>query len=216
MGNLGKTPTKEQLQLCAPSYADKILRVLFSRSELENRIRELSKTISKDYEGESVLVVGLLKGAFIAVADVARNLTVPNQIDFMVASSYGHGTETSGVIKLKKDLDVDPSGKNILIVEDLIDTGTTLEWIKKYLLTKDPKSVRICCILDKKARRTSTVKVDYVGFDCPDEFVVGYGMDFAGDFRTLPFVGVLKPSAYSSSAPDAVAAKGSPRSPRKL
>ena len=202
--------------MCAPSYADKILRVLFSRSELENRIRELSKTISKDYEGESVLVVGLLKGAFIAVADVARNLTVPNQIDFMVASSYGHGTETSGVIKLKKDLDVDPSGKNILIVEDLIDTGTTLEWIKKYLLTKDPKSVRICCILDKKARRTSTVKIDYVGFDCPDEFVVGYGMDFAGDFRTLPFVGVLKPSAYSSSAPDAVAAKGSPRSPRKL
>ena len=213
---LGKTPTKEQLKLCAPSYADKILRVLFSRSELENRIRELSKTISKDYEGESVLVVGLLKGAFIAVADVARNLTVPNQIDFMVASSYGHGTETSGVIKLKKDLDVDPSGKNILIVEDLIDTGTTLEWIKKYLLTKDPKSVRICCILDKKARRTSSVKVDYVGFDCPDEFVVGYGMDFAGDFRTLPFVGVLKPSAYDSSAPDAVAAKGSPRSPRKL
>ena len=113
-GNLRKTPTKEQLKLCAPSYADKILRVLFSRSELENRIRELSKTISKDYlRLQSALVVGLLKGAFIAVADVARNLTVPNQIDFMVASSYGHGTETSGVIKLKKDLDVDPSERTI-------------------------------------------------------------------------------------------------------
>jgi hypoxanthine phosphoribosyltransferase len=212
----GKTPTKEQLKLCAPSYANKILKVLFSREQLENRISELAKTISNDLKGESVLVVGLLKGAFIAVADVARHLTVPNKIDFMVASSYGHGTETTGVIKLKKDLDVDPSGKHILIVEDLIDTGTTLEWIKKYLLTKEPKSVRICCILDKKARRTSSVKVDYVGFECPDEFVVGYGMDFAGDFRTLPFVGVLKPSAYKSTAEsDVVSAKGSPRSPHK-
>lgn len=171
--------------------------MLFSSDQLQTRVKELAARISKDYAGESIIVVGLLKGAFMAVADVARHLTVPNEIDFMVASSYGHGsTTTSGVIKLKKDLGVDPSNRHILIVEDLIDTGTTLAWIKKYLLGKKPKSVKICCILDKYERRTANVKVDYVGYACPDEFVVGYGMDFSGHFRTLPFVGVLKPSAY--------------------
>ena len=195
----GRPPTPLETEATAPEYADKIERVLFSSDRLQRRIRELAAEISSHYSpGESVIVVGLLKGAFMAVADVARHLTIQNEIDFMVASSYGHGTETSGVIKLKKDMSVDPSGRHILIVEDLIDTGTTLAWIKSYLMTKNPKSVRICCILDKKARRTAKVDIDYVGFLCPDEFVVGFGMDFAGHFRTLPFVGVLKPSAYRS------------------
>jgi len=167
---------------------------------------------NRDFEGESLLVVGLLKGAFMAVSDVARNLAVPNHIDFMVASSYGHGVTSSGVIKLKKDLGIDPSGRHVLIVEDLIDTGTTLEWIKRYLQTKKCKSIKICCILDKKARRTADVKVDYIGFLCPDEFVVGYGMDFAEDFRTLPFVGVLKPEAYKTNT----TASTAPGSPKRL
>eukprot|EP00940_MAST-03C_sp_MAST-3C-sp2_P003279 g3279.t1 len=191
-----RPPIARELMLIAPKYADKIERVLFSSDRIQGRIKELADRISKDYDGESVIVVGLLKGAFMAVADVARHLTIPNEIDFMVASSYGQGTVTSGVIKLKKDLGINPAGRHILIVEDLIDTGTTLKWIKDYLLSKNPKSVKLCCILDKKARRTADVRVDYVGFECPDEFVVGFGMDYAGHFRTLPFVGVLKPSAY--------------------
>ena len=134
----------------------------------------------------------------------------------MVASSYGHGTTSSGVIKLKKDLGIDPSGEHIVIVEDLIDTGNTLAWIKNYLLSKNPKSVRICCILDKKCRRTSDIEIDYVGFDCPDEFVIGYGMDFAENYRTLPFVGVLKPECYAPEASSSEAPSASHRTATPL
>ena len=116
----------------------------------------------------------------------------------MVCSSYGAGTTSSGSIKLKKDIGIDPKGRNVIVVEDLIDTGTTLAWLKQHLLSKDVASLKICCLLDKKARRTSDVQVDYVGWECPDEFVVGYGMDFAEQYRTLPFVGVLKPEAYGA------------------
>lgn len=181
-----------------PSQAMNIGKVLFTEQQIQQRVRELAEEISRDYVGKDVLIVGLLKGAFLVVADLARNLTIENQVDFMVCSSYGAGTTSSGSIKLKKDIGIDPKGRNVIVVEDLIDTGTTLAWLKQHLLSKDVASLKICCLLDKTARRTSDVQVDYVGWECPDEFVVGYGMDFAEQYRTLPFVGVLKPEAYGA------------------
>jgi len=144
-----------------------------------------------------LLVIGLLKGAVMFLTDLARHLSVPYQIDFLTASSYGSGTTTTGSVKIRKDVDIDPSGRHVLLVEDLIDTGTTLDAISRHLLlVKHVKSLRIACLLDKKARRTVPMNVDYVGFQCPDYFVIGYGMDFNEDYRALPFVGVLKPEAY--------------------
>jgi hypoxanthine phosphoribosyltransferase len=195
----GSPITADQAARVPARYADTIERVLFTEDQLQAKVKELAAQISADHAAEdSILVVGLLKGAFLAVADVARNLTVPNKVDFMVASSYGgKATTSSGTVRLKKDLDIDPAGKSIVIVEDLIDTGNTLQWVKNYLYTKGVKSVKICCIFDKKCRREAAVEIDYAGFECPDEFVVGYGMDFDEEYRTLPFVGVLKPSAYA-------------------
>jgi hypoxanthine phosphoribosyltransferase len=196
---VGVAATKEQNESIPECYVNKIDHVLFSEEQLQTRIKELAAEISASYtdKNETILVVGLLKGAFLAVADVAKRLTVPNKIDFLVASSYGGtATTSSGTVRLKKDLDIDPANKHILIVEDLIDTGNTLAWVKSYLLTKNCKSVKICCILDKTERREVDLPIDYVGFECPDEFVVGYGMDFDEEFRTLPFVGVLKPECY--------------------
>ena len=193
------SPISDAQKAVIPSpYADKIERILFTAEEIQGKVRELAARISADHVGEDIMVVGLLKGAFLAVADVARHLTVANTVDFMVASSYGgKSTTSSGTVRLKKDLDIDPAGKHIVIVEDLIDTGNTLQWVKAYLQTKGVKSVKICCILDKVSRREADVQIDYVGWECPDEFVVGYGMDFDEEYRTLPFIGVLKPEAYA-------------------
>jgi len=153
--------------------------------------------ISKDFEGKNLLCVGILTGAVCFMTDLLKHMLVPYQIDFMSISSYGKGTTSSGSVNVKQDLSHDPSGKHVLIIEDLIDTGNTLKWLKSYLMTKNCASVKLCTLLDKKARRTETdVAVDYVGFTCPDEFVVGYGMDFAENYRCLPFVGCLKPEAY--------------------
>ena len=195
---MGSPLSQTESQSVPEAYASKIERVLFTEAELQAKVKELAAQISKDHDdGDGIMVVGLLKGAFLAVADVARHLTIPNVVDFMVASSYGgKSTTSSGTVRLKKDLDIDPAGKSIVIVEDLIDTGNTLQWVKNYLYTKGVKSIKICCILDKKSRREAAVNIDYVGFECPDEFVVGYGMDFDEEYRTLPFVGVLKPEAY--------------------
>ena len=128
-------------------------------------------------------MVGLLSGCFVFLSDLLRHFLVPYEVDFMVVSSYGSGTSSSGSIKLKKDMSIDPKGRDVLIIEDLIDTGTTLEWIVSHLKTKGCESVRLCCLLNKASRRTAKVHVDYVGFECPDEFVVGYGMDFADQVR---------------------------------
>jgi len=172
-------------------------KVLFTEQAIQGRVRELAAQISKEYAGKSILCVGLLKGAFVFTSDLTRYLTVPYQIDFMAVSSYGHGTTSSGSVKLKKDLDIDPRGKHILVIEDLIDTGNTLAWMLKHLASKDCASVKLCCLLDKKSRRTTAVNVDFCGWECPDEFVIGYGMDFAEEYRALPFVGVLKREAYA-------------------
>jgi len=171
--------------------------VLFSKDQIQQRVMEMADQISKDYAGKKVLVIGLLAGAFVFVADLLRNVNIQYELDFMVVSSYGRHTTTSGNIKVKKDLSIDPAGLHVLILEDLIDTGVTLKWIKQYLSTKNCASIKIACLLDKKARRVADVEVDYVGFLCPDEFVVGYGMDFRDEYRCMPFVGVLKPEAYT-------------------
>lgn len=178
-------------------WADNIKEVLFTSDMIKVRVAELGAQLSADYEGKEVLFIGLLTGAFPFVADILRTIKVPYQIDFMSLSSYGKGTTSSGTVKLKKDCDIDPAGKHVVILEDLIDTGNTLAWVKEHLKTKNVASAKLCCLLDKSARRAVDIKVDYVGWKCPDEFVVGYGMDFSDNYRCLPFVGVLKPSAYS-------------------
>ena len=177
-----------------------IQKILFSAEEIQKRVSELGKQISLKYQksDKEIILVGLLKGSFIFLADLARQISIKNKVDFITVSSYGNSTTTSGNIKLKKDMDIDPSDKHIIIVEDLIDSGTTLQWIKKHIESKKPLSVELCCMLQKDRDREIEMKIDYIGYICPDEFVVGYGMDFAENYRTLPFVGVLKKECYNT------------------
>lgn len=171
-------------------------KVLISKEELESRIAELGRRIAEDYAGEPLTMVGILKGASIFFADLARAVDLPLQMDFMSVSSYGSGTSSSGVVKIIKDLDADVTGRHILLVEDIIDTGITLAYLKEYLSNRGAKSVRICALLDKPVRREKAVSVDYVGFTMPDEFLIGYGIDYAENYRNLPYVAALKHSIY--------------------
>eukprot|EP00455_Lapot_gusevi_P034018 TRINITY_DN373_c0_g1_i1.p1 TRINITY_DN373_c0_g1~~TRINITY_DN373_c0_g1_i1.p1 ORF type:complete len:246 (+),score=91.04 TRINITY_DN373_c0_g1_i1:68-805(+) len=177
-------------------WSRNIKTVLFSEDMIQRKVRELAAQISRDYAGKTIIAVGLLSGAFVFVADLLRNMNIAYEVDFMAVSSYGAGTTTSGSVKLKKDVSIDPRNRHVLIIEDLIDTGRTLQWIKDYFHSKNCASVALCCLLDKRARREVDVHVDYIGYECPDEFVVGYGMDFANQYRCCPFVGVLRPEAY--------------------
>jgi len=179
------------------AWRGNILAVLFTESEIQRKVGEMAEQINKEYAGRSIIVVGLLKGAFVFCADLVRRLSVPYQLDFMAVSSYGHGRQSSGNVRLKKDLDIDPRGQHILICEDLIDTGTTLAWIQRHLASKECASVRIACLLDKRARRVTPITIDFFGWVCPDEFVIGYGMDYAENYRCLPY-GVLRPDAYNA------------------
>ena len=171
-------------------------KVLISKEELEVRIAELGCQIAEDYAGEPLTVVGILKGASIFFAYLVRAVDLPLQMDFMSVSSYGSGTSSSGVVKIIKDLDADVTGRHILLVEDIIDTGITLAYLKEYLSNRGAKSVRICALLDKPVRREKAVPVDYVGFTMPDEFLIGYGIDYAENYRNLPYVAALKRSVY--------------------
>jgi len=194
-------PTQQQLNQVCDEWSKNIKVVLFGEDQIQRKVRELAAEISRDYAGRKILCVGLLTGCFVFLADLLRHVLVPYEVDFMVVSSYGHSTTSSGSIKLKKDMAIDPKGRDVIIIEDLIDTGTTLEWIVAHLKTKAASSVRLVCLLDKVSRRKAQVHVDYVGFVCPDEFVVGYGMDFADQYRCMPFVGVLAPHAYGATDP---------------
>ena len=179
------------------SMNDDILRVLYSEEELEAKCAELGAQISKDYEGKNLLLVSVLKGAVVFMTDLMRHITVPCSIDFMVVSSYGSGVKTSGVVKIVKDLDADLAGKDLLIVEDILDTGVTLSNLVPMLKMRNPNSVKICTILDKPSRRKANIQPDYEGFQVPDEFVVGYGLDYDEKYRNLPYVGVLKSEIYT-------------------
>lgn len=170
--------------------------VLLDESVLANRIHELGEEISKDYAGEEVMLVGILKGASVFMSDLIRQISVTAYIDYMVVSSYGNSAETSGVVRIIKDLEDNIEGKNIIIVEDIVDTGLTLAYLKHNLLSRNPKSIKICTLLDKPARREKEIDIDYKGFEVPDEFIIGYGIDYAEKYRNLPFIGILKRSVY--------------------
>ena len=168
------------------------IKVMLSEEELAGRIKELGAEISKDYEGEEIFLVGILKGAAFFATELAKRITVPVIIDFMSTSSYGAGTTSSGEVRITKELDLDMTGKNVLIAEDIIDSGNTLSYLLQYFKDKGAKSVRLATMLDKPDRREVDVKVDYNGFTIPDEFVVGYGLDYNQRYRNLPYIGIVE------------------------
>ena len=179
------------------SMHDDIKTVLVTEEQLKAKVAELGARISRDYEGKNLVLVSILKGAVVFMADLMRAVTIPCSIDFMVVSSYGGtNTQTTGLVKIVKDLDADLTGRDVLIVEDILDTGVTLSNLVPMLKMRNPRSVKICAILDKPTRRKADIQPDYEGFQVPDEFVVGYGLDYDEKYRNLPYVGVLKPQVY--------------------
>lgn len=174
-----------------------IEKVFISEQQLNDKIGELGRRISEDYKGKKLLLVSVLKGSVVFMADLMRAITIPCEIDFLCVSSYGGGVKTSGVVKITKDLDIKIEGLDVLIVEDILDSGMTLSYITEILQARNPNSIKICTLLDKPERRQADIKPDYLGFVIPDAFVVGYGLDYAEKYRNLPFVGELKPSIYS-------------------
>ena len=167
------------------------IRVMISEQEVETRIAALGKQISEDYKGRSVHLVCILKGSVFFTCELAKRITVPVTMDFMSVSSYGDDTKSSGVVRLVKDLDEPLEGKDVLVIEDIIDSGRTLSYLLENLGSRKPASLRLCTLLDKPDRRVKDVKVDYSGFEIPDEFVVGYGLDYAQKYRNLPYIGVV-------------------------
>ncbi len=173
-----------------------IQRTLFSQEEIDRRLDELAAEINRDYAGKEPMLISVLRGSFVFMADLTRKITLPCTVDFMAVSSYGKGTTSSGQVQITKDLSDDIEGKDILVVEDILDSGNTLSYLMKLLQARHPASIRLCTLLDKPERRVVPVQADYVGFTIPDEFVVGYGLDYAEKYRNLPYIGVLKPSVY--------------------
>lgn len=168
------------------------IRVLISEEEIDAKIKAMGEAISKDYEGEELYLVSVLKGGVFITCELAKRITVPVSLDFMSLSSY-QGTTSTGVVKINKDLDIDIEGKNVMVVEDIIDTGRTLSYLLKMLKERNPKSLKLCTLLDKPDRRVvENVEVDYTGFVIPDEFVVGYGLDYDQKYRNLPYIGVIE------------------------
>lgn len=172
--------------------ADRVGRVLLTQEQIMDRLTELGKEISEDYEGKEILLVGILKGSVVFMADLMRQIKVPLQIDFMAVSSYGKSTHSSGVVRILKDLDADIEGRHVLIVEDIVDTGLTLSYLVENLLSRKPASLKICTFLDKPERRQTQIIPDYNGYEIPDEFVVGYGLDYNEKYRNLPYIGVVE------------------------
>ena len=173
-----------------------IKSVLLTEEQIVNRVKEIGKSISSDYESKDLLVVGILKGSVMFASELIKNITIPCEIDFMAVSSYGSSTETSGVVRILKDLDHGIEGKDIIIVEDIIDSGVTLDYLLKYLNARKANSIEIVTLLTKPSRRLVDINVKYCGFEVPDEFLVGYGLDFNERYRNLPYVGILKEEVY--------------------
>jgi hypoxanthine phosphoribosyltransferase len=172
-------------------------KILITEEEIQRRLAEMAGEIDTDHQGRDLLLVGVLKGAVMVMADLARALHSPVEMDWMAVSSYGSGTKSSGVVRILKDLDKDITGRNVLIVEDIIDSGLTLSWLMSNLGSRGPASVEVCTLLRKPDAAQVDVPVRYVGFDIPNEFVIGYGLDYAERYRNLPFVGTLAPHVYS-------------------
>lgn len=174
-------------------------KVLLSAEEIQEKVKELGAQISKDYEGKNLMLISILKGSIVFMSDLMRAITIHCKIDFMAVSSYGSSTKTSGVVRILKDLDIPLENYDVLIVEDILDSGMTLDYITKILNERHPNSIKICTLLDKPARRKIDIKADYIGFLVPDEFVVGYGLDYDERYRNVPFVGVLRPEIYTKT-----------------
>ena len=178
--------------------ADDLARVLLTEDQIAQRIQELAAEIDKDYADQEPLLVGVLKGAVMVMADLSRAISIPVAMDWMAVSSYGSGTKSSGVVRILKDLDRDISNRHVIVVEDIVDSGLTLSWLLRNLRSRGPASVEVCTMLRKPEAMKVDVPVKYVGFDIPNEFVVGYGLDYAEQYRHLPFVGTLAPHVYAS------------------
>ena len=178
-------------------FDNDVAGILFNEEQLNKRVKELGEQITEDYKDEDCLIaVGILRGSVVFLADLIRNIDLHTELEFMAVSSYGASTKSSGAVKINKDLDVDIAGKNVIIIEDIIDSGITLTYLKELLLKRNPKSLKICTLLNKPDRRKADIVPDYVGFDIPDEFVIGYGLDYASRYRNMPYVGILKREIY--------------------
>jgi hypoxanthine phosphoribosyltransferase len=175
--------------------------ILLSGEEVQARVAELGAQLAADYEGREPVLVSVLKGSIIFLADLVRAMPIPLSIDLMEVSSYGTSTESSGQVRILKDLSTSIEGREVLVVEDIIDTGLTLNYLLRYLHDKGPASIRICCLLDKPARRLAPIEIDYRGFTIADRFVIGYGLDYGERYRNLPYIGVLRPSVYGAAPP---------------
>jgi hypoxanthine phosphoribosyltransferase len=181
------------------AYEPDIQKVLISSEEIQTKLAEMGERITSDYAGRSLLLVGVLKGAFVVMADLARYIRLPLEFDFMAVSSYGAATKTSGVVRILKDLDHDLEGRDVLLVEDIVDSGLTLKYLLKNLAGRKPASLEVAALLRKEGLQMVPLDIRYTGFDIPPEFVVGYGLDYAERFRNLPYVATLKPEAYSEA-----------------
>ncbi len=170
--------------------------VLLDKEKINTAVKDMAQKISRDYEGKNLLLVGLLKGSVVFMSDLMREISVPLNIDFMCVSSYGAASVSSGEVRILKDLSASVDDTHILLVEDIIDSGNTLEYIAKYLKNRGAESIKICTLLSKPSRRVADIPIDYLGYEIPDEFVVGYGLDFNENYRNLPYIGVLKRSVY--------------------
>jgi hypoxanthine phosphoribosyltransferase len=178
------------------AFTDDIERVLIPEAAIQDKLAEMGAKITADYRDRSLLLVGVLKGAFVVMADLARHIELPLQFDFMAVSSYGAATKTSGVVRILKDLDHDLRDQDVLVVEDIVDSGLTLKYLLKNLAARKPATLEVAALLRKEGIQQVDLDVRYVGFDIPNEFVVGYGLDYAEKYRNLPFIGMLKPAAY--------------------
>lgn len=173
-----------------------LARTILSTEDIQRRIAELGDDISRDYGDEPILLIAVLRGAALFVADLARQISSPVELDFMAVSSYGSSTKSSGVVRILKDLDEGIEGRHVLVVEDILDTGLTLKYLLKNLASRSPKSLEVCTLLSKEGKQRVPISCKYVGFSIPDEFVVGYGLDYAERYRNLPYIGILKPAVY--------------------
>ena len=173
-----------------------IQEVLFSEEQLKTRVKEIAQEIQRDYQGKELMLISVLRGSFIFMADLCRAIDLPCTLDFMSVSSYGSGTTSSGQVQITKDLSEDITGRHVLVVEDILDSGNTLSYLLKILEHRHPASIRLCTLLDKPDRRVKPVTVHYSGFTIPDAFVVGYGLDYAEKYRNLPYIGIVKPQVY--------------------
>ena len=195
----GRSQTEADLHTLlahVPEHERDIEKILVSEPEIHAALRRLGEEITRDYAGQDLLLVGVLKGAFLMMADLSRHIRLPVEFDFMAVSSYGAATKTSGVVRILKDLDHEIQGRNVLLVEDIVDSGLTLKYLLRMLGNRKPSTLEVCALLDKAEMRQVEVEIKYKGFEIPPEFVVGYGLDFAERYRNLPYIATLRPEAY--------------------